>query len=38
MNVGEEAVVEDAEKAVRKLDALELLLHVLKTVTCIETF
>jgi hypothetical protein len=33
MSVGEEAVVEDAEKAVRILDVLELLSHVLKTGT-----
>jgi hypothetical protein len=35
MSVGNEAVVEDAEKAVRKLDILEVLSHVLnKTGTC----
>jgi hypothetical protein len=33
MSVGEEAVVEDAEKAVRILDVLELLSHMLKTGT-----
>jgi hypothetical protein len=34
MNVGEEAVVEDAKKTVSELDVLELLSHVLQTGTC----